>query len=137
PLNLDDLPVQTEQAPHLAGRVSSRIGSDAARFLRCTGLPKPRDLRAILDNPPRHGAAQHALHRFIAGNQGCYVDYPWPPPNAPAFGKCNPQGAPSIYGMPTGFSDIRICRSTYDRGALYERAVETYGGSIPLTRAET
>lgn len=128
PFDVADLPVQAAAPPHMRARSSQNIAGEVDRFMRCTGLPEPRELRAILDNAPRHHNAKHALHRFIARNQGCYIGYPSPPAPAPAFGECNP-----LY-----ISDVmRVCRATYDRGALYERAVEAYGGGIALTRMQT
>ena len=128
PFAVEDLPVQAGAPPHMRARSSQNIASEVDRFVRCTGLPEPRDLRAILDNAPRHFNAKHALHRFIAGNQGCYIGYPFPPPSAPAFGECNPEYLSDV---------MRVCRATYDRGALYERAIETYGEGIVLTRMQT
>ncbi|HYD23815.1 MAG TPA: hypothetical protein VEB68_03395 [Croceibacterium sp.] len=132
PNRLDELPVQAQSVAPL-GRVSRSLGSESARFVRCADLPEAEDLRAILDHGPGHHRAQRALHKFIVRNEACYGGYGWPTPESPYFGTCNPQ----IGRMVTVEVREEVCRSTYDRGALYERALADYGASLELTRAQT
>lgn len=127
PIGPDDLPIQTESMAEL-GSASRAIGSEAERFVRCAGLPEPRDLRLILDRGPGDTVAQTALHKFIAKNRPCYGDYgAWA---SPELGACNPQPA----SMPV---ERRTCRATYDRGMLFERAIKTYAPAMDLTSAQT
>jgi hypothetical protein len=127
PLNPDDLPVQT-QGVAVLGSLSRAMGSEADRFVRCAGLPEPRKLRVILDRGPGDPVSQQALHGFIVRNRACYGDIG--SPASPELGVCNPQP----FSAPV---ERQTCRVTYDRGALYERAIKAYAPSMELTSAQT
>ena len=129
PVNPDDLPVQADGTTE-AQSVSRYLGSEADRFVRCAGMPDPHDLRLILDHSPGEALAMRALHKFVVRNSACYGSLADPIPQSPYLGVCNP------YRIAL-FSPASICRTTFDRGALYERAVKLYGGTVALTRTQT
>ena len=108
--------------------VSRQLGAKAAMFLRCADLPGRLSLSAMLDGPPEALRTQAAIHRFIASRRACYPDYPDRP--APELGECNPQFVPAT-------PEYQVCRVTYDRGALFERALLEVVGDLRLTREDT
>ncbi|QIG79207.1 hypothetical protein [Stakelama tenebrarum] len=156
----EDLPTQTKPDTNLA-QTSRTAASESARFIRCTELPEPDELRTILDTPVNRIAGQRALHRFIRTHSGCYGGLDTVVRPSPWLGVCNPQGAPGAppknadqifveSNLPaemrsmlsvTGHRSVRmngdLCRVTFDRGALFELAVEKYGDDITLSRGLT
>lgn len=127
-----ELPTQVEPGSPVR-RIGGQTARDSDRMIRCAGLPDPAELSKILDNGPRHPAAKKALHRYIVSHRGCYMGYPTTPmPSSPFFGDCNP--------VPTDLlpePKYAICRSTLDRGQLYERAVDKYTDVGSLIRSDT
>jgi hypothetical protein len=125
-----ELPTQAARPPGPAS-TSRTLGSEAAFFIACVGLPKRRaNLRAIVDNGPENVFAQRALHDFIVRNRACYPGAPDPPPDSPALGDCNPQ----IVG---GAALHTICRTVFDRGAIFERTLRRYAPDYALSREQT
>ena len=132
-LELSELPTQVNRGSPI-GRAGGLAASDSDRMIRCAGLPDAAQLSAILDNGPRHPASKKALHRYIVSHKGCYLGYPYEPtPSSPYFGDCNPV----LTELQLGFAKFAICRSTLDRGQLFERAVEKYTDVGSLTRSDT
>ncbi|HEY8592740.1 MAG TPA: hypothetical protein VIL42_07735 [Sphingomicrobium sp.] len=118
-----DLPVKSKGLTEF-GLITRMISSDVELFMRCADTPRPQDLRDIVDRGPADLIAERALHDFIRRNQACYVGYPSPPPTSPYFGACNAQLHPNG----------KICRSIYDRGAIFERTVKRLGDPVELAR---
>ena len=122
----EELPVETSTVPAL-GPVSRGLVADAARFTRCAGLPRLPQLRRIVDGSPETGETQTALHYHIVRNGGCwgrahfYVESPF-------YGVCNPHVV---------HESLRICRATYDRGAIYEQVLREYAPDLRLSRSNT
>lgn len=126
----EDLAV-TVRPPSGVGQTSRVLGSEAARFTQCAGLPGTRLLRAILDGKPDTKENQKALHNYIMRERGCYGGpalIVQKNDNAPYFGVCNAY-------LSRGAE--RICRVTYDRGALYELALQEYAPELMLSRSNT
>jgi len=123
----EDLPTTpAEQAEQRS--VSRQLGAKAATFLRCADLPGRLSLSAMLDGPPEARGTQNAIHRSIASRRACYPGYLDRP--APELGVCNPQFVPAT-------PEYQVCRFTYDRGALFERALLEVVGDLRLTREDT
>ena len=122
----EELPVETSTVPAL-GPVSRGLVADAARFTRCAGLPRLPQLRRIVDGSPETGETQTALHYHIVRNGGCWgraVPYV----ESPFYGACNPHVV---------HASLRICRATYDRGAIYEQVLREYAPGLRLSRSNT
>ncbi len=103
------------------------LASQAASFVRCAKLPdNAQMLSDILDHSPRELVAQRALHEFILSHAGCYQDMSMSPasPQSPQLGECN--------NIVTG-----LCRVTYDRGALYETALDKFAPDYQLGQLQT
>jgi hypothetical protein len=102
-------------------------GAESAFFARCAHMPhRPGDLRDIVDRGPRDTIAEKALHKLIIHNTACFQDLLafLPPAPSPYYGVCNPR-------------TNGLCRTTFDRGALYERVLRTYAADYRLTRYQT
>lgn len=110
--------------------VVSRVAvADAHQFVRCVGHIAPKLLRPIVEGVSRDAAAQRAMDRVIRVHVGCYPGYARSPlPNY--YGRCNPVLVISDFRQ-------KICRATFDRGALIESAVAEYAPHFLLTRADT
>ena len=124
-----DPPIKTED-DGVFGTVSRQLASEADRFSRCADMPRPSLLRRIVDGHPETGETRKALDQHIMRNQGCYGGmFLMPPyPDPPYYGKCNP------HPLPDGRS---ICRSHYDRGAIYEQVLRKYAADLTFDRAAT
>lgn len=128
--NPGDLPVKTRTVP-VVGPIGQALTTDAERFQRCATPPKPTELARIVDHGPSDTGAQHALHDWISQNQACYLNYPYPAPDTPYFGDCNPHQDELNSAGPATF----VCRAVYDRGQLFERAIKNLGNPYQLADA--
>jgi len=143
--NPADMPVVAEQVITF-GMVSRRLGAESERFSRCAPMPDRAVLSTILDGRPTLQRTQMALHRYLATNRGCYSGQSELLP-APQLGVCNPEATGFVseggvhgrgWGQPSSaLAATSICRVTYDRGALFERALREVVGDLRLTRDDT
>lgn len=125
-LTIGELPTQTEGLS-AAGNNNRALGAEAAFFVRCASLPqRAEDLRRIVDNGPRDTDAEKALHAFVVRHAGCYQGLAPLLPLAPTpyYGRCDLQSN-------------GLCRSTFNRGALFEQALRRYAPGYELSREQT
>lgn len=126
----DDLPVKADAIGRQA-QVSRHIISDVRRFVRCAKPPAPDRLSTILDGQMQMLPTKRALHDYVVRHRGCYAGYPIsppPPPSSPYYGDCDPKVVDPL---------TTICQVVFERGVLFEQALEEFGGGVPLTRRET
>ncbi|WP_162789449.1 hypothetical protein [Altererythrobacter sp. ZODW24] len=124
---VEDLPSQ-QRSNSGQNPANRQTGSEADRFVRCAGLPKPEWLTAIVDGAPAHPLTKRALHNYIVRNPGCYGQTATPARSSPYYGACNPQST-------TEFAFI--CRNTFDRGRIFEMAIEEHAADYELSNQNT
>lgn len=119
-----DLPVQVKPNPYVTDRVESAIGiSEARRFVRCMHEINPKLLRQTIDRGVNDVTARWSLDRLIRQGAACHGSmFPEPQPASPYYGDCNP------------IAQTRLCRSVFDRGALFEYALTKFAADLQLTR---
>jgi hypothetical protein len=98
-------------------------------FAHCVKHPRLDRLHAIIDGEPNTPSYKLALDKIVRAHAGCYPQLPWPMPNPPFFGDCNPRIIDHDWGRTT-------CMAIYDRGALLQAAIDRYAPGFSLTAAE-
>ena len=98
-------------------------------FAHCVKHPRLDRLHAIIDGEPNTPSYKLALDKIVRAHAGCYPQLPWPIPNPPFFGDCNPRIVDHDWGRTT-------CMAGYNRGALLQAAIDRYASDFSLTRAE-